>query len=84
MRKNDIEILKIIHDYGILSLTQLSSLCFPSRQMARRKIRELSKRGLIEIMYQYLGKSTGRPEQIISLNEQSLQILKKTNDLSIT
>jgi hypothetical protein len=67
--------LKAIFDFGILSMSQFTLLCFPSRQMARKKVKELVRHGLIELIPSDFGKSPGRPEYAVRLSQKGLAIL---------
>lgn len=72
----NIRLLKLFLDYRILTVAQITALCFPSRQMARRKIREFTKAGLINFTTQGFGPSSGRPERLIFLSNDAVKILK--------
>jgi len=72
----EVDLLKLLLDYRIISVAQLSYLYFPSRQMARRKNRELAKAGLIQISARGYGISAGRPENLISLTDSAVKLLE--------
>jgi hypothetical protein len=75
MRTNKMAVLETLAEYEVLTLAQLSILCFSSKRMAGRVIRELSQQGLLGIWPRALGKSAGRPENIYSLNAKSNRLL---------
>jgi len=70
------DLLNLLLDYGIISVAQLAYLYFPSRQMARRKIRKLTKSGLIQISTRGYGISAGRPENLIFLTDSAVKLLE--------
>jgi len=74
--QKDFDLLKLLLDYGIISVAQLAYLYFPSRQMARRKIRELAKTKLIQISMRGYGVTVGRPENLISLTDSAVKLLE--------
>ena len=76
MTRKNIDLLKLLLDYRIVSVAQITALCFPSRQMARRKIREFAKAKLINVTTRGFGPPSGRPERLISLSNSAVKILK--------
>ena len=74
--KKDLNLLKLFLDYRIVSVPQISMLSFPSRQMARRKIRDLVKAGLVQISARGYGITAGRPENLISLTDKGIKLLE--------
>jgi hypothetical protein len=76
LTQKDREALTTLLDYGILTVSQLAVLCFPSRQMAREKARDLVKRGLTEMSYRCFGKPAGWPESVVALSARVLKILR--------
>lgn len=73
----NLDLLKALLDYRLLTITQATVLLFASRQMARRHIRELYHQGLIEISYQELSKTKGKPEGLIRLSHRAVDLLKE-------
>ena len=78
----EVEILKVLLDYKVLTVGQFALLCFPSRQMARKKTRELVRRGLVRLIPRDFNKCSGRPENIITFSEESLRLLNDSKCLS--
>ena len=76
LAQKKIDLLKAMLEYRISSVTQLAFLRFPSRQMARRKIRDLVKAGLIQISARGYGITAGRPENLISLTDSAVKFLE--------
>ena len=74
--QKDFDLLKLLLDYRIISVAQLAYLYFPSRQMARRKIRALAKAGLIQISMRGYGVTVGRPENLISLTGSAVKLME--------
>jgi len=74
--KKDADLFNLLIDYRVISVSQLACLHFPSRQMARRKIRELVEVGLIQISARGYGISAGRPENLISLTDSAVKLLE--------
>jgi len=74
----EVTILKSLPDYGILSLTQLAVLHFPSKQMARIKARQLHKAGLVEFLQRDFADSPGKPEGIMHTTEKAIKSLKES------
>ena len=81
MRTKEMVVLEKLAEYEILTLAQLSVLCFSSKKMAGRGIRELSQKGLLGIRPRAFGKSAGRPENIYSLNAESIRLLTDSGNL---
>lgn len=66
----DLQFLRTLNEYRLLSSSQLSLLCFPSRQMTRRKLKDLLTKGLVRVISWVSEGSTGRPENVYGLSEQ--------------
>ena len=77
----DIEILKTVAEYRILTTSQLTLLIFPSQQMARKKVRELKAVGLLKMAERPSDSSTGRPESIVCLTSLGLKVLKDSGEI---
>jgi hypothetical protein len=73
----NLDLLRALADYQLLTITQATVLFFASRQMARRHFRELYHEGLIEISYQDLNKTKGKPEGLIRLSHRAADLLKE-------
>jgi hypothetical protein len=74
----DGEILKTLLDYGLLTISQLSILCFPSKQVTRKKTKDLAKKGLVELIHRDFSHITGRPESVVRLSPKSLKLLSES------
>ncbi len=77
----ELGLLSAIAEYRVLNISQLSFLLSSSQQMIRRKVGELSKVALIEVMRQPLGGSAGRPENVVYLRADGVQTLKEQGAL---
>jgi hypothetical protein len=82
MQTKEMAILETLAEYKLMSMTQLHIHCFSSKQMAGRTIRDLVQQRLIEVSPRAFGKSTGRPENIYSLNANSIKLLKDAGYLN--
>jgi len=78
LSKKDIEILNLLSDYSILTISQLASLCFPSRQVTRKKTKDLARKRLIELIHRDFSHITGRSENIVRLSPKSLKLLSES------
>ena len=79
----DLELLSWIAEYKFLTVKQLGALSQRSRQIIRRKQRDLASGSYITIQEQAFGGGPGRPENIVLLTEKGLKFLKGKNVLSI-
>ncbi len=77
----ELAVLQSLVDYGTLSMTQLTILHFPSRQMARIKARHFYDSGLAEIIHQDFAGGRGKPEGIIFPTEKTIKILNDSNSV---
>ena len=78
----DLELLSWIAEYKFLTVKQLGALSQRSRQIIRRKQRDLASGNCITIQEQVFGGGPGRPENIMLLTEKGLKFLKDKNVLS--
>jgi hypothetical protein len=74
--KQDIELLKHIAGFNILTVKQLSILSQRSEQIVRRRLRVLLQEGLVKKQMRGYGRAKGRPEEITFLTEQGLKLLQ--------
>lgn len=66
MRKlTDIDILKTVAEYRLLTLPQITLLHFPSRQVARRRLRQMKLDGLVALAPHGLGGNRGRTVLVV-------------------
>ena len=80
----DIKVLTALLKYRILAISQLAYLCFPSKQMARKKIREYVKNGLIERLQQNFNGEPGRPENVYTLTQKGIKIIRDQDAISFS
>ena len=73
--KNDYVLLKMIAEYRILTVTQLSALTLRSHQVIRRRLRILNKEGILTMRARGYGRNQGRPEDLIILTEKGMCLL---------
>jgi len=78
--KRDVQILITLADYEILTVSQLATLFFPSRQMTRKKIRELRSRDLVELRSPGIGSTQGRPESLVALTSDGFRVVRRSKD----
>jgi len=76
MRTKEMAVLETLAEYKLMTLIQLHIRCFSSIQMAGRIIRDLAQQKLIDVSPRAFGQSTGRPENVYSLNANSIKLLK--------
>lgn len=77
MRKlTDIDILRTVAEYRLLTLPQITLLHFPSRQVTRRRLRQMKLDGLVALVPHGLNGSRGRPESVVSLAETGVRHLR--------
>lgn len=70
--KNDHVLLKMIAEYRILTVTQLSALTLRSPQVIRRRLRILNNEGILTVRARGYGRNLGRPEDLIILTEKGM------------
>lgn len=76
LNKKDLEMLSFLAETRALTVTQLAVFQKRGNQVVRRRIRALSSEGLIQSDARELGKSRGRPEQVIHLTEAGIELLR--------
>jgi Replication-relaxation len=67
--KNDLELIKLLGEFKMLTISQLALLSQRSRQVIRRRIRFLINQGVILARERSYGNRRGRPEDLIFLTE---------------
>ena len=72
LAKNDLALLKILAEYRILTVTQISALTLRSPQVIRRRLRILNKEGILTVRARGYGRNMGRPEDLIILTEKGM------------
>ena len=74
--ETDQELLTSIAEHRVLSVSQLAILHRRNAEGLRRRLRVLRKQGLIELASRGFGGGQGRPENLVSLTESSVDCLK--------
>ena len=72
LNKNDRRLLAIIAEHRVLTTRQVTAIQHKSRQVVRRRLRQLEETGVILTAPRGLGHSRGRPEKMISLTREGL------------
>ena len=75
LQKGDIEIIKHLAECRILSVSQLAAAFRKSKQVMRRRCRELKLQGVVKVNNEF-GQSFGRPERLFALTERGVDLLK--------
>jgi hypothetical protein len=73
--KNDLELIKLLGEFKMLTVSQLAFLSQRSRQVIRRRIRFLINQGLILARERSYGNQRGRPEDLIFLSDAGWEFL---------
>lgn len=81
--KHDIALLFVIGEYRVVTIRQLAAISERSCQVVRRRIRSLENQGLIIKKPFGYGKNQGRPEEIIYLSSQGIDVLSEKGLLSM-
>ena len=82
LKQKDLEILKIIAEYRILTTHQIAILSDRNKQSLRRKLTLLEKHSFLLTQFHELGRRQGRPERLFSLSEQGIDMLKSRGFLA--
>ena len=77
LKEDDCRTLECIAEYRMLSVTQLAVILHKSRQVVRKRLKDLEKAGLIEVVGREFGRGRGRPENSLGVTERSVNILKE-------
>lgn len=70
LNKNDRRLLATIAEHRILTTSQVTTIQHKSRQVVRRRLRQLEETGVIVTSPRGLGHSRGRPEKMVSLTKE--------------
>jgi hypothetical protein len=73
--KNDLELIKLLGEFKMLTVSQLASLAQRSRQVIRRRIRFMINQGHISARERSYGNRRGRPEDLLFLSEAGWEYL---------
>ena len=76
LNKNDFKLLASIVESRIMTLSQVAAIQRKSKQVVRRRLRDMEDAGLIISNTRGLGKSRGRPEKEFSLTETGCDLLR--------
>lgn len=76
LKEKDLEILKTMAEYRILSAHQAAILLDRNKQALRRKLNLLENHGFLQIQLHEFGRRQGRPEKLFSITEQGVDLLK--------
>ena len=76
-----LDLLRDVADYRVLSLSQIAHLHFGGKKAARRRMEQLRKEGLVELLPAMPAERGGRPENILGLSKAGLQLLKSKSIL---
>ena len=68
--------LRIIAEYRLLTVKQLAIALGSNKQVIRRYLRALEEAGLVQSRPRGIGRSRGRPERVVSLTDQSVDLLR--------
>jgi len=76
LKEADCKTLECIADHRMLTVTQLMAIFQKSAHVVRRRLRDLEKEGLVEVIGHELGRGRGRPESSLGLTKQGVDILR--------
>lgn len=74
--ENLTNLLTDLADYRMLSLSQIAHVRFSGKRAARRRMQQLLKDGLVEVLPGPRAQGGGRPENVYGLSKAGLQLLK--------
>ena len=76
LKENDCKTLECIAEYKMLTVTQIAAIFHKSRQVIRRRLNDLEKAELIEVIGRKFGRGRDRPENSLGLTERGVDVLK--------
>ena len=76
LNKNDFKLLTTIAEHRVLTVSQITAIQQKTKQVVRRRLRELEQAGFIISSVRGFGRNLGRPEKLISLNEMGTNLLR--------
>ena len=75
-KQNDLEILKTLAGYRILTQSQLTVLHFSGKQVASRRLAQMVDQGFVETIQRAKGRGRGRPENLFGITSAGAQLLR--------
>ena len=79
LQKGDYKIVECLAEYRILTMTQLAVLLQKNKPVIRKRFRDLKKEGLIKVTDNEFGRNFGRPEELLGLSEEGVDVLRENN-----
>ena len=79
LRESDCRTLEHLADYRILTMSQLAAIGQKTKPTVRKRVRDLKKEELVKVACNESGQNFGRPESLLALTEQAVEILKEKN-----
>jgi len=76
LRESDCRTLECLAEYRVLTMSQLAAVCQKTKPAVRKRIRDLREEGFVEAAGNEFGQNFGRPESLLGLTEQGVDILK--------
>jgi len=70
LNKNDRQLLATIAEHRVLTASQVTAIQNKSRQVVRRRLRQLEETGVIVTAPRGMGHRRGRPEKMVSLTQE--------------
>lgn len=83
-KKSDDELLKVMAEYRLLDLAQITALHFSGRQVAARRMSQLVEAGLAQGITKVQGRKRGRPERLFTLGPGGIERLREIGVLPRT
>ena len=77
LNKNDRELLTLIAEYRLLTVSQIAALIRRNDRSVRRRVRGFANEHLIEVFTRSFGSGRGRPEGLVSLAWRGIDVLRK-------
>jgi DNA-binding transcriptional ArsR family regulator len=77
LKTTDCNILEYLAEYRVLTVSQVAAIFHKSRQVVRRRLRDLEEGGLVEVVGSEFGRGRGRPENSLGLTERGIDVLKE-------
>jgi hypothetical protein len=77
LNKNDLTLLAAIAEHRILTAGQVAALFVKSKQVVRRRMRNLEEAAFVQAHEPVLGHGPGRPERLFSLSRRSIDLLRE-------